>query len=140
MNQLWALLQDAVVLEITDIDPVGRFHPDFEWVHANTDVLPGDIYNDGEFSRPAPTSPPPKTVYTVREFMRRFTVDEQLSIRQSQFTDMEVGLAYDRFNRGEFIDVDDPDVAAGIDLYISKGLLDEGRKEALLSPVSASPG
>ncbi|MNY47154.1 hypothetical protein D3C86_1823980 [compost metagenome] len=75
----------------------------------------------------------------MREFVRRFTVEEQLSVRQAQLTDMEVGLVYDDFNRAEFIDLADPAVAAGVDLYISKGLLAPGRREALVAPEVQEP-
>ncbi|MNU43021.1 hypothetical protein D3C71_317970 [compost metagenome] len=134
MDKVWALLQDGVVVELTDIDPAGRFHSDFQWVPAVTAVRVGDLYSAGEFSHPESPLPALKTVFTVREFVRRFTVEEQLSVRQAQLTDMEVGLVYDDFNRAEFIDLADPAVAAGVDLYISRGLLAPGRREVLLAP------
>ena len=38
---------------------------------------------------------PPKTVFTSLEFRDLFTINEQLSVRESQLVDMEVGLVYD---------------------------------------------
>lgn len=73
-----------------------------------------------------------KTQFSVLEFRGRFTIDEQLAIRQAQMTDMEVGLVYDNFQAAQFIDIEDPRVEAGIDLYIAKGLLDPERKLELL--------
>lgn len=81
-----------------------------------------------------PKEPIYKTHFSVLEFRDRFTIQEQLAIRQAQFQDMEVGLVYDSFQAAQFIDVQDPRVEQGIDLYISKGLLAAERKEALLEP------
>ncbi len=85
----------------------------------------------------ASIKPPAKTKFSVLDFRDRFTVDEQLAIRAAQMTDMEVGLVYDAFQAAQFIDVNDPRVAAGIDLYIDKGLLEAGRKFELLTPEAA---
>ncbi|WP_447921053.1 hypothetical protein [Achromobacter aegrifaciens] len=134
MKQVWALIQGGVVVEITDVDPMGRFHPDFMWVAASGEVMVGDTFIDGDFFRPEPSPQPVKTRYTVREFVRRFSMDEQLAVRQAQLTDMEVGLVYDDLNRADFIDLEDPAVAAGIDLYVGKGLLSMKRRDELLAP------
>lgn len=85
-----------------------------------------------------PAAKPVITVFTPREFAKRFTQDELLAIRAAQFSDMEVGLVYDDFNRAEFIDLADPYVAQGIALYVAKGLLAVDRKAALLAPEVAS--
>lgn len=81
-----------------------------------------------------PAAPKYKTKFSVLEFRYRFTIDEQLAIRQAQFNDMEVGLVYDSFQAAQFIDIEDSRVAQGIDLYISKGLLNSNRKSQLLEP------
>lgn len=52
---------------------------------------------------------------------------------------MEVGLVYDAFISAQYIDVKDPRVAQGIDLYVSKGLLEPDRKEVLLAPELIPP-
>lgn len=80
-----------------------------------------------------------KTQFSVLEFRDRFTIDEQLAIRQAQLTDMEVGLVYDNFQAAQFIDIEDPRVEQGIDLYISKGLLAPERKADLLQPEPIEP-
>lgn len=81
-----------------------------------------------------PDVPQPRIFFSVREFRQRFTLEEQVGIRQATMTDMEVGLVYDDFQSAQFIDVTDPAVARGIDLYIAKGLLDATRKAELLAP------
>lgn len=79
-------------------------------------------------------TPPAATQVSVLVFRDRFTIDELLAIRQAQFNDMEVGLVYDMFQSAQFIDVSDPRVERGIDLYIAKGLIAPERKSALLEP------
>lgn len=81
-----------------------------------------------------PGEPVYKTQFSVLEFRDRFTLEEKIAIRQAQFEDMEVGLIYDELQAASFVDVEDPRVAAGLDLYTSKGLLEPGRKEELLAP------
>ncbi|MFJ2981302.1 MULTISPECIES: hypothetical protein [unclassified Pseudomonas] len=46
---MWALVQDEVVLETTEIDPDGRFHPDLKWRPCSPQVLPGWRYVNGSF-------------------------------------------------------------------------------------------
>jgi hypothetical protein len=83
---------------------------------------------------PEPDPLPPRTIFSVREFRSRFTHAEQVAIRAASMIDMDVGLVYDDFQAAQYIDIEDPAVAAGIDLYISKELLEPGRKTALLTP------
>ena len=80
-----------------------------------------------------------KTQFSVLEFRDRFTLEEQLAIRQAQFNDMEVGLVYDSFQAAQFIDIEEPRVEQGIDLYIAKGLLAPERKAQLLEPELIEP-
>lgn len=54
---MWARIDGDRAAEITDIDPTGRFHPSLLWVTCDETVQPGDIYGNGEFSKPAPPVP-----------------------------------------------------------------------------------
>lgn len=104
--------------------------------------IPGALLDLVEEPEPEPDPEPEpqyKTQFSVLEFRDRFTIDEQLAIRQAQFDDMEVGLVYDSFQAAQFIDIEDPRVEQGIDLYIAKGLLAPGRKGALLEPETVEP-
>lgn len=134
----YARIQDGVVAELldTDGDITQMFHPSLIWVEANNDTEQGDLYDGSSFSRPIAPEPSPqyKTQFSVLDFRDRFTLAEQIAIRQAQLTDMEVGLVYDAFISAQFIDIEDPRVGQGIDLYISKGLLEPNRKAALLEP------
>jgi len=131
MMTIWALIQEGRVVETTNFDPAGRFHPDFKWVEAHAGVLEGYSYDGGKFAAPE-VSAVAKSAFSSREYMKRFTVEEQIRIRRAQLTDMEVGLVYDDFNRAGIINVEDPVVAAGLDLYIAKGLLAPERRVELL--------
>lgn len=78
---------------------------------------------------------PPKTVFTSLEFRDLFTINEQLAIRESQLTDMEVGLVYDMMLSAQNIDISDPRTVQGMDLLVSKGLLTNQRRGEILQEV-----
>lgn len=82
---------------------------------------------------------PESVRFSVLDFRDRFSTNEQVAIRQAQMADMEVGLVYDMFQAAQFIDVTDPRVGQGIDLYVSKGLLEPDRKPQLLAPKQTEP-
>lgn len=49
---MWALVQNGVVVEVTDVDPEGRFHPDLTWNPCGEEVKFGWTCLDGEFNEP----------------------------------------------------------------------------------------
>ena len=117
-----------------DLDLGGR------WIESG-DAQIGWAYLDGQFVPPQDPERGPqyKTRFSPRDYRKRFTADEQIAIRQAQLTDMEVGIVYDEFLSADYIDVDDPETERGIDLYISKGLVDPDRKSPLLEPELIPP-
>lgn len=78
---------------------------------------------------------PPKTVFTSLEFRDLFTINEQLAIRESQLTDMEVGLVYDMMLSAQSIDISDPRTVQGMDLLVAKGLITNERRDEILQEV-----
>ena len=50
---MWARIEDNKVMEVTDIDPAGRFHPSLVWVACPVGTTGGMVYEEGQFS-PAP--------------------------------------------------------------------------------------
>lgn len=50
---MWARIANGTVVEITEQDPKGRFHPSIEWVACDGQVAPGWTYDGGAFSPPA---------------------------------------------------------------------------------------
>jgi len=49
---IWALIINGVVAETTDIDPAGRFHPNFQWVECPEYVKQGWRYDGESFFAP----------------------------------------------------------------------------------------
>lgn len=72
---MWALVQDGVVIETTDLDPEGRYHPDLKWRPCGERVQPGWLFKDGAFA---------EKVVTLQERMdaERQWRDSQLTSRQ----------------------------------------------------------
>lgn len=52
MTTMWARIENDTVVEITRIDPAGRFHPSLLWVACDSAVGHGDRYVDGTFEAP----------------------------------------------------------------------------------------
>ncbi|WLH47465.1 phage tail assembly chaperone [Pseudomonas beijingensis] len=48
----WARTENGSVVETTDFDPSERFHSDLLWQICSSDVRPGWIIIDGDFSPP----------------------------------------------------------------------------------------
>jgi hypothetical protein len=48
----WAFVADGQVVEITDTDPAGRFHPALEWLPCPEDCASGWTYDGAEFAPP----------------------------------------------------------------------------------------
>jgi len=78
---------------------------------------------------------PPKTAFTSLEFRNLFNINEQLSIREAQLVDMEVGLVYDMMLSAQNIDISDPRTIQGMDLLVSKGLITNERRNEILQEV-----
>ncbi|WP_256658460.1 phage tail assembly chaperone [Pseudomonas sp. p106] len=47
---MWALVQEGIVIETTDVDPEGRYHPDLQWRACSEQVKPGWLYVHAAFS------------------------------------------------------------------------------------------
>ncbi|WP_442109234.1 phage tail assembly chaperone [Pseudomonas sp. NUPR-001] len=47
---MWARVENGIVMEVTDIDPEGRFHPDLKWWPCSAEVLPGWLFENDVFS------------------------------------------------------------------------------------------
>lgn len=46
---MWARIENDEVMEMTDIDPVGRFHPSLIWRECPAEVQQGYFYDNGSF-------------------------------------------------------------------------------------------
>jgi len=84
-----------------------------------------------------PPSPYPETAMTRGGFRNRFTFAEKVAIKAAEATDPMLQVLADDQAQATFIDLTDPDTAAGLDLLIYKGLLTAERKaEILTAPVT----
>ena len=53
---MWARIENNVVMELTDIDPSGRFHPTLVWLACPEDTVEGSVYDSRTNSFTAPTT------------------------------------------------------------------------------------
>jgi hypothetical protein len=49
---MWAHIENDRVIEVTDIDPSGRFHPSWIWKPCPANVAMGWSYSGGKFAAP----------------------------------------------------------------------------------------
>lgn len=49
----WALIRDQAVIETSNVDPKGRYHPNFNWVECADNVEVGYSYVNGQFNQPS---------------------------------------------------------------------------------------
>lgn len=60
VSDMWALIKNGAVAEITEIDPTGRFHPSLNWEPCGADVRVGWVWDGSSFSEPP--APEPRSV------------------------------------------------------------------------------
>lgn len=72
------------------------------------------------------------TVFTTREYLEKFTREEHGAARASSSPDVQWML--DRMIAAQFIDVADPETAAGLDLLVQQQILTPIRRDELLKP------
>jgi len=77
---------------------------------------------------------PVKTRFTSLEYLDKFTKEEEDAIIIASDSNIEIKKFYFRLLAATFIDLEDPRTEAGIDALIAAGLLDESRKEQLMTP------
>lgn len=72
----WARIENGVVMETTDLDPAGRFHPSLVWVACADDVSNGFGYADGSFTAPPPPAPTTAQDLAPGRSLEGLTADE----------------------------------------------------------------
>lgn len=77
-------------------------------------------------------SAPPASLSQL-DFLRRFTVQERVAVREAAKTDAIVADFLDLLNRATEIHVDAPDTIAGIGYLVSVSLLTEPRAAEILA-------
>jgi len=74
-----------------------------------------------------------RRILTKYAFSQRFTFQERVAIKQATQSDPEVAVLESDLKLAGNIDLDDPAVAASLDLLVSKGLLTPERKTEILN-------
>ena len=67
------------------------------------------------------------------DFLKRLSFQERVAIETAAETDPEVRVVKQSLLAADEIRVDDPEMVAGVELYIRKGLISEERKTTILS-------
>jgi hypothetical protein len=85
---------------------------------------------------PEPYQPP---VITKVAFISRFTPQEYVGVVAATKTDVEVQAWYDLFQAANVVDLSDPRTVAGVNSFVTKGLLTQERADAILTdPVQSN--
>lgn len=85
-----------------------------------------------EVSEEQDQEPQPITIFAPRDYLKRFTDAEYQAARYS--TNFRVQRTLDSMIAAGWIDVNDADVAAGLDLMVAEGVIEASRKAELLAP------
>lgn len=72
---MWALIENGLVLETTDVDPEGRYHPDLKWRPCPALTRAGWMFEGGVFAEKVET-------LEQRESAERQWRDGELAARQ----------------------------------------------------------
>lgn len=97
----WALIIDGKVYEIIDLDPEGRYHPDFIWIPCPEGTQQGMTYEDGEFFFPATPEPTAEEIFANNQRNQGQLLDQaaiqmapvMVSLQLGDATDEETLLA-----------------------------------------------
>lgn len=57
MISMWARIENNVIVELTEIDPEGRFHPDLIWITCSPDVHVGWVFDGSALHKPEELRP-----------------------------------------------------------------------------------
>lgn len=74
-------------------------------------------------------------IFGSRDYLKRFTLAEYAAARRSE--NIEVQWALDNVIAAQYIDIEDPETVAGLDLMVSQGVISSTKRDELLTPISA---
>jgi len=129
------IIENGVVTNaiIADLAWAQQHYPNAD-VREHPQAGPGWILVDGELQAP-PTAPEPEPLpvggMTRLAFIRRFTLAERISIRQSTDPIVVDGIAM--LEAAEEVKLDDPDTVALIGYLVTQGLLTQERAAEILA-------
>ena len=67
------------------------------------------------------------------DFLKRLTFAERVAIETASESDAKIRVVKESLRLSEEIRLDDPEMVAGLELYVSKGLITEERKNEILN-------
>lgn len=79
------------------------------------------------------TAQSPKKPMSKLDFIKRMTFQERVTIETAAEADPEVRVVKQSLLAAEEVRLDDPEMIAGMGLYVQKGLLTEERAAEILS-------
>lgn len=134
---MWARLDESGhILEVTDINPTGRFHASIVWTPMTQSVEPGGVIANGAYTPPEPAPvlerpDPGKPAVSAVDFMRRLTLSERTALRAS--TDpLAVELMW-LVDNAPSIKPDDADVVACVEHLATISIISVDRVADILA-------
>jgi hypothetical protein len=130
-----ALIQDSIVVNViiaseTWTAPDGYIaYP----LPEGSTVGIGDVY-DGVDGFAKAASPAPSAIMSKLTFMRRFTPEERIAIRQAAVQDVVLADAQELLNLALEIDLNDPDTVRTLQYMTFLGLVTAERATEILTP------
>lgn len=116
-------------INITDLNP----QPGIGWIYDGVEfTLPIEV-PDEEENIPVRV----RNVLTRLQFLRRFTIEERIAIRENAKVDPVLEDAMVMFESAENISIIDEDTINVVNYIASKNIIDETRVSAILSPVQS---
>ncbi|OZI58703.1 hypothetical protein [Bordetella genomosp. 1] len=126
------VIQDGLVVDTIVVEdlsfPVG---PDRSLIDGEDGGIGWSVV-DGQLVPPTPPAQEPRTIFTVREYMAKFTDEEYGAALDSG--SIQVRRVHQAMLAAQYIDVADPDTAAGLDLMVAEGIITPARRAVLLQP------
>lgn len=98
------------------------------WIHSDTAGV-GDSYNpgNGQFSSPLPTPMPTVRDLPKLDYLKRFTQEERIAIRNMGKTSDVVNDYIELMNAAVTVHLDDPDTVQGLAALEQVGAIGPGR-------------
>ncbi len=90
---MWARIDAGRVVELTDLDPAGRYHPDWIWHPCASDVEPGWIYDGASFAPPPPAPPLTGDALAALKAALRAGIDAEAELQRLRYITGGAGQA-----------------------------------------------
>ena len=122
------LIKDGVIENCISADSTERaqqFYPDYTCIERTEELNQfgiGDLYNAGVFTK-SPPKPPVLYPISRLDFLRRFTAQQRISIRETD--DPIIKDALQMLDLAEQIELDDQDTVFFVNYLVTQNLITE---------------